>query len=100
MAKNHREKPFRVSPRAGELICVAHTAGLDFNQDLAGLRALQIHLDHFQRLARGVCNSSFRFHATLVSTARAGTGPTRGERQSLPVDYLKLIMPTAPRTCR
>jgi hypothetical protein len=75
---------------------MTHTAGLDFDQDFTRLGTLEIDLDHFQRFSRRVCDCSFRFHATLISTARTGVGPVLGERQSLPAAYVKLIRRTAP----
>ncbi len=96
VAENDGKQAFRIGTRAGELVRMAHTAGLDFDQDLTRLGTLEIDFDHFQRFSRRVCDCSFRFHATLISTARTGIDPVRGERESLPAAYVKLIWRTAP----
>jgi hypothetical protein len=46
VAEDHREQALRIRPRAGELVGVADAGGLDLDQDLAGLRALEL-LDLF-----------------------------------------------------
>ena len=72
VSEDDREQALRIGARAGEFVGVTDAAGLDLDQHLAGLRPLEIDRHDFQRLARGISNGSFRFHATLISTARAG----------------------------
>src|SRR5580704_7365875 len=96
VAENDGKQALRIGTRAGELVRVAHATGLDLNQNLTCLWAGQVDFDHFQRLPRRPCDCSFRFHATLISTARTSDGPVRGERQSLPAACAKLIRRTAP----
>jgi hypothetical protein len=42
VAEDHREEPFGIGTRARELIGVAHAAGADLNQHLAGLRSIEV----------------------------------------------------------
>src|SRR6185437_15530824 len=56
VAEDHREEPLRVGTRAGELIGVADPTRLDLDQDLPGLRALQVDRHDLERLAGRVRN--------------------------------------------
>ncbi len=49
MAEDRREQPLGVGARQGEFVGVADAGGLDLDQHLAGLRAGQIDLHHFER---------------------------------------------------
>ena len=60
--EDRRKQPLRVRARARELIRMADTGSLQLHQHLAGLRALQVHGDDFQRLAGGVGDCGTCFH--------------------------------------
>jgi hypothetical protein len=51
MAQNGGEQPLGVGARAGEFVGMADAGGLDLDQHLAGLRALQIDLHDLQRFS-------------------------------------------------
>src|ERR1700730_2334683 len=52
--ENHRKQTLRVGAGTGEFVGVTYAAGADLHQHFAGLRAVQIHGHHFQRLSGGV----------------------------------------------
>ena len=51
MAKNCREKPLWIGARERKLICVTDAGGLDFDQNLSFLGAVQLHVNDFKRFA-------------------------------------------------
>ncbi len=70
VAEDRREKPFRISAGARELVGVADARGLDLDQDLAGLGAIEIHRFDDQRRAGLVRDCGFDFHAFSKSCQR------------------------------
>ena len=52
MAQDRGEQPFGIGARQGEFIGVAKAGGLDLDQDLARLGAVQVDVHDFKRLAR------------------------------------------------
>jgi hypothetical protein len=65
--ENHREEPLGVGAGARELIGVAHAGGFDFDQHLAGLRPVEIHGNHFERLPGRIRNRCFGLHVLYSS---------------------------------
>ena len=62
VAEDHREKTFGIRAGARELIRVTNARRLDLDEHFTRLRPFKIHCHHFERLAGGITNSSFRFH--------------------------------------
>jgi len=56
------EEALGVRARARELVRVADAGGADLDEHLAGLRAVQLHVDDFERLAGRPGDCSARFH--------------------------------------
>src|SRR5256885_4633382 len=62
--ENHRKQALRIRAGAGEFVRVTHAARADFHQYFAGLRAVQIHRDHFKRPSGSMRNGSLGLHAS------------------------------------
>jgi hypothetical protein len=52
MAEDRGEQPLGVRARQREIVGVADAGGLDFDQDLARPRAVEVHIHDLQRLSR------------------------------------------------
>jgi hypothetical protein len=52
MAEDRGEQPLGVRARQREIVGVADAGGLDLDQDLARLRAVEVHIHDLQRLSR------------------------------------------------
>ncbi len=70
MAQNGGKRAFRIIAGAGELIGVADTGCLDFNQHLTGLGTFQVYFDDFQWLTGLKCNSCTGFHCLPSNSKR------------------------------
>ena len=62
--ENHRKQALRIRAGAGEFVRVTHAARADLHQYFAGLRAVQIHRDHFKRPSGSMRNGSLGLHAS------------------------------------
>ena len=62
VTKNDGEKAFRIGTRAGELVRMAHTTGLDLDQDLAGLWPFEVNACDFEWRAGLVRDCCVYFH--------------------------------------
>ena len=62
MAHDGGKQAFGIGAGNGEFIGVANAGGLDFDQHLAFLGAVEINLDDFQRFAFFKGNGGARFH--------------------------------------
>ena len=62
VAQHAGKQPLRVGARQGEIIGVANAGRLDFNENFAGLRPVEVDLDDFQRLFGGECDGGAGFH--------------------------------------
>jgi hypothetical protein len=65
MAEDRRKDSFAVEAVKGVGVGVADAGRLDFNQDFAGLGALEIKLDDFKRLLCFECDSGACLHLSL-----------------------------------
>jgi hypothetical protein len=71
MPEDGRKQSFRIGAGQREFVGVANTGRLDLDQHFAGLRALQLHRRHFERLARRNRHRRLDIHhfrSTLRST--------------------------------
>src|ERR1700733_10635637 len=66
MAQDRRKQSFGVPARARELIRMAYPGRLEFDQNLAGLRTLEVHRHDFERLTGRIGNSCACFHGLHV----------------------------------
>ena len=65
MAKDGRKQAFGIGTGAREFIGVADARRLDFDQNLAGTRAVQIDFHHLQRLPCRHCHCCSCAHVKL-----------------------------------
>src|SRR5688572_7234182 len=83
------EQAFRVRARARELIRVTDAAGADFDQDLTGLRAVEVDFEDLERLAGRPCYRCARLHplpppVRTYSCRRSARSPLRLRRRRRP----------------
>ena len=64
VTQNGREQSLGIGAGARKLVRVADSGGLDFDEDFAVLRAVQIHRDDFEGFARSVRDGCLCFHAS------------------------------------
>jgi len=62
VAEDHREQSLGIGARAGELVGVAHAAGPDLHEHLAGLRSVEVHRLDDEGLARLVGDGGTCLH--------------------------------------
>ena len=68
VAQNGRKRAFRVGTRQGEIVGVAQAGCLDFHQNLALLRAVQVHFHDFHRFARFQGDGGSGAHLAFLPT--------------------------------
>jgi hypothetical protein len=66
MAQNGREQPLGVGAGKRELVGVADAGGFDLDQNLPGLRPVEVDLRDLERLGLLQCNSSTGFMAVFL----------------------------------
>ena len=72
VTEDHREQALRIGARAGELVRMADAGRADLDQDLAGLRPVEIDGFHDQRLASGIGDGGTGFHLFPAPSVRRG----------------------------
>src|ERR1700730_8239966 len=92
--ENHRKQTLRIGAGAGEFVGMAHAARADLYQHFAGLRAVQVDGDYFQRPSGGVCNGSLGLHASIPVI---GVQAQRGKSTRLCVEFQKRLVRMRPR---
>src|SRR5882724_6624962 len=92
--ENHREQTLRIGARPGEFVRVTHAARVDLHQYFAGLRAVQIDGNHFQRLSGSMRNGSLSLHA---SSPLIGVQARHHKSTRLCVKFQKRLVRMQPR---
>ena len=73
VAEDHREQALGIGARARELVRVADARGLDFDQDFAGLRAVEIHRFDDEGLAGFVADGGAGLHRAVLRSVNGIT---------------------------